>query len=304
MTELPDFALDIVQGFTIPGRHARARVVRLGPVLNEILAAHGYPPVIEKLLAEALVLTVLLGSTLKDEEGQLTIQAQTESGIVDLLVCDWRECELRGYVKFDGDRLAEVGPDPTLFALFGKGYLAVTFDLKTSGQRYQGIVPLEGASLSDAAATYFEQSEQLPSFFRVAVSHDDTLGCVAGGLMIQHLPDGEEGRERLHSRLDHPEWEHVLALASTIKPEELTDPALEPDTIAWRLFNDEDEVRVQESRAIRKGCRCDPDYLASVLARFPEEERAEMADEQGKIVIDCAFCARDFALDVAQFTDS
>src|SRR3546814_2537735 len=90
------------------------------PVLNSIVAAHSYPPVAEKLLAEALVLTVLLGSTLKDPESQLTLQAQTGGGPVELLVCDYRRGELRGYLRFDAERLAAAGSDPTLFALFGR----------------------------------------------------------------------------------------------------------------------------------------------------------------------------------------
>ena len=135
--------------FTIAERHVRGRLVRLGPTLQTIIGAHNYPPVAEKLLAEALVLTVLLGSTLKDENGQLTLQAQTGGGPVELLVCDYRGGELRGYLKFDAERLAEVGADPTLFALFGEGFLAITFDQATTGERYQGIVPLEEIASHD-----------------------------------------------------------------------------------------------------------------------------------------------------------
>ena len=104
---LPKPDLDIALGFTIPERHARGRMVRLGPVLDRILTAHDYPPPIEALLADALTLTALIGSTLKDAGGQLTLQAQTEAGIVSLLVCDYRGGELRGYVQFDAERLAE-----------------------------------------------------------------------------------------------------------------------------------------------------------------------------------------------------
>ena len=129
--------------------------VRLGPVLDAILAAHDYPPPITHLLAEALVLTALIGSLLKDDEGQLTMQAQTEGGVVDLLVCDYRGGELRGYVRHDAERLAMLGANPSLFALFGRGYLAITFDLATTGQRYQGIVPLEGDSLAEACESLF-----------------------------------------------------------------------------------------------------------------------------------------------------
>ena len=264
-------------------------------MLDVILANHGYPPVIEQLLAEALVLTALLGSLLKDPAGQLTIQAQTENGIVDLLVCDYKGGELRGYVRHNGERLAEAGPHPTLFSLFGKGYLAITFDQPATDERYQGIVPLEGESLAEAAQSYFSQSEQIPSIVRLAVGKDDQ-GWVAGGLMFQHLPDGEEGRDRLHTRLDHPEWPHVATMVGSVKAEELTDRTLPLDDLIWRLLHEEEEVRTLEPVRLSKGCRCSPDYIASVIARFPPEERAEMIGDDGMIRVDCAFCATSFPI--------
>ena len=99
--------IDRALGFTIPARHARGRVVRLGPALDAILSAHAYPPAIEALLAEALTLCALMGSTLKDEAGQLTMQTRSDAGVVQLLVCDYRGGELRGYIQYDADRLAE-----------------------------------------------------------------------------------------------------------------------------------------------------------------------------------------------------
>ncbi len=286
---------DQVLTFTIPERNARGRVVRLGPVLETILSAHDYPPAIKHLLAEALVLTALLGSLLKDGDGQLTMQAQTESGIVDLLVCDYRAGEVRGYVRHDAERLAMLGTNPSLHALFGQGYLAITFDLATTGQRYQGIVPLEGDSLAQAVESYFAQSEQVPTLARVAI-RSDGRGCVGGGLLVQHLAEGEEGRERLHVRLDHPEWEHVAALAGSIRHEELVDPDLSLEMLAWRLFHEEPEVRVQAGPPLSRGCRCSISHFADVIARFPAEERADMRNDAGVIVVDCAFCSRLFEI--------
>ncbi|USI74588.1 Hsp33 family molecular chaperone HslO [Sphingomonas morindae] len=294
MTEPATLALDSVLGFTLPGRHARGRLARLGPALDQILAAHAYPPVLARLLAEALVLGALLGSLLKDEKGQLTLQAQTEGGAVDLLVVDYRGGEMRGYLRHDPERLAEMPADPSLFALFGKGYLAITFDQAATGERYQGIVPLEGGSLAAAAEHYFAQSEQIPSLVRVAVKQEADGRTRAGGLLIQHLPEGEEGRERLHTRLDHPEWQHVEALAQTISPAELTDPRLALDDLVWRLFHEEDEVRTLADMPLSRGCRCSPEHVRGVLARFPAEERAAMAEPDGTIRVDCEFCARSF----------
>lgn len=293
--------LDQALGFTIPARHARGRIVRLGPVLDDVLSAHAYPPPIERLLASALVLAALLGTTLKDAGGQLTLQAQTENGVVSLLVADYKNGDLRGYAKFDPDRLAELGPDPTLFGLFGKGYLAVTFDQAMTGERYQGIVPLDGESLDKAAEHYFFQSEQIPSLIQIATRHEPGQGCFAAGMMLQHLPEGEVGRERLHVRHDHPEWEHVQALAATLKDEELTDDALPLTDIVWRLFHEEEEIRVTDPVTLAKGCRCDLAHIRDVIGRFPAADRADMADEQGIIGVDCAFCSRIFPIALDSF---
>lgn len=291
--------LDRALGFAILSRSARGRIVRLGPALESVLAAHAYPPAIELLLAEALTVAALLGSTLKNVDGQLTMQAQTDGGIVRLLVCDYRGGAVRGYVDYDAERLAAAPEAPSLFALFGAGYLAITFDLAETHERYQGIVPLDGDTLAQAAQSYFVQSEQIPSLVRIGVRK--TAGrIVAGGLFLQHLPEGEEGRERLHTRLDHPEWEHVAILGATIGTDELADPALPLETLVWRLFNEEAEVRVLASTPVARGCRCTPEHIAGVLANFPVEEQREMADEHGLIHVDCAFCATSFPFPIAE----
>lgn len=291
----PEITADQVLGFTIPSRHARGRVVRLEGALDTILSAHAYPPPIAHLLAEALALTALAGSLLKDDGSQATMQAQTENGPIKLLVCDFRGDELRGYVDFDAEKIAELGGSPSLEALFGKGYLALTFDLANAKGRYQGIVPLEGYSLAQAVEGYFTQSEQVPTLIRVGIeTHADQ--CRAAAMLVQHLPEGEEGRERLHTRFDHPEWEHVAALAGTLRSDELLDPALTLDAIVWRLFHEEDEVRVFAGPPITRGCRCSTAHYEQVIAQFSEEDRADMRNEAGEIVIDCAFCSETFVL--------
>ncbi|HEX2764364.1 MAG TPA: Hsp33 family molecular chaperone HslO [Allosphingosinicella sp.] len=291
--------LDEALSFTIPARNARGRIVRLGPLLDDILSAHDYPAPIARILSQALVLAALLGSLLKEDEGQLTIQAQTERGVVHLLVVDYRAGELRGYVRFDRERLVGLPSHRDLQALFGKGYLAITFDHPLAEERYQGIVPLEGSSLGEAAENYFSQSEQLPSLVRLGVN--DT-GHVAGGILVQHLPEGEEGRDRLHTRLDDPEWEHVRILTETVKAHELTDPALPLGDALWRLFHEE-ETRVLQTVPLRKGCRCNFDHIRGVIARFAPAERAEMVDEDGFISVDCEFCSRHFPISLSDLPD-
>ena len=294
---------DAALGVAIPSRNARGRIARVGPVLDSILASHNYPPAIEKLLAEALTLTALLGSLLKEPQGQLTLQAQTEGGAVDLLVCDYLGGELRGYVRHDPERLESLSGEasqPSLRELFGNGYLAITFDQPVSDERYQGIVPLEGRNLGDAAQSYFSQSEQIPSLVRLAAEKRGEH-WFAGGLLLQHLPEGEEGRERLHTRLDHPDWPHVAILGGSVKAEELTDPELPLDDLIWRLFHEEDEVRTLAAIRLSRGCRCDPDYVRSVIARFPAEEREAMVGDDGVIRVDCAFCSSSFAIEPGEF---
>ncbi len=293
----PSTGFDRVMHFTLPDRNARGRAVRLGPVLDTILSAHAYPAPIRHLMAEALAITALLGSLLKDQEGQLTLQAQTQDGVIDLLVCDYRNGELRGYVRHDRARLDELGPTPSLFSLFGEGYLAITFDLAATGQRYQGVVPLEGSSLAEACESYFLQSEQVPTLIRIGVQNTPS-GCVVGGLLLQHLPEGEEGRERLHVQLDHPEWEHVVALGGSLKVDELVDPDLDLESMVWRLFHEEREIRVESGLPLTRGCRCTIEHYRDVLSRFGKPERDEMKDENGLIMVDCAFCSRAFAIDL------
>lgn len=291
---------DTVLSFTLPQRNARGRVVRLDSVMAEILSAHEYPPAITLLLGEALVVGALIGSLLKSVGGQMTMQAQTQEGVVKLLVCDYREGAIRGYVDFDADRLAQLGANPSLQALFGNGYLAMTFDRDATEReggkgRYQGIVPLEGKSIAAACQSYFVQSEQVPTLIRVAVAADGD-NCRAGGILVQHLADGEEGRERLHVRLDHPEWEHIAVMAGSTRHDELLDVDLSLEAIVWRLFHEEPELRVQPGISLSRGCRCSADHYEDVIRRFPPDEREDMRGDDGIIKVDCAFCSKTFNL--------
>lgn len=286
---------DQLLSFTIPDRDCRGRVVRLGPVLTDILSAHDYPTALTHCLAEALVLTSLIGGLLNGDGDQLTLQAQSKGGLANLLVCDFRDGELRGYIEHDAAQDFQGGASASLATLFGQGHLAITFDIASTGKRYQGIVPLEGESLSAAVESYFAQSEQVPTRIRTAISV--APGEVsAAGLLVQHLPEGEDGRERIHARLDHPEWEHVSIMADSLRHEELADGDLSLEDLIWRLYHEEREVRVTQGATIGKGCRCTVAHFEDVLARFPKEERRDMANDAGIILVDCAFCSKEFAI--------
>lgn len=157
------------------------------------------------------------------------------------------------------------------------------------------------ARIGEAAQSYFTQSEQIPSLVRLAARKSGEH-WFAGGLLLQHLPEGEEGRDRLHTRLDHPDWPHVAILGGSVKAEELTDPDLLLDDLIWRLFHDEEEVRTLPGMALSRGCRCDPGYVRSVIARFPADEREAMVGDDGMIRVDCAFCSSSFAIEPQELT--
>lgn len=243
---------DRTLGFMVPARNARGMLVRVDATLNAILAAHPYPEPLIKLLAEALTLTALVGATMRQDDGQVTVQASAKGGVVDLLACDWRAGELRGYLKFDDQAVVSEGM--SLPELFGKGYLAVTVDQVSSEERWQGIVPLEGHGLAAALEGWFGQSEQLPTLMRIGVAGSAATGWLAGGLIVQHLARAEIGGERLDSGEQHPDWEHVAALAATTTVEELTDADLSAEGLLWRLFHEE-QVRVVPGPKPVKGCR-------------------------------------------------
>ena len=252
---------DVALGVTIPSRHARGRLARLGPVLDAILANHGYPPLIEKLLAEALALTALLGSLLKepagaaDHPGADRGRHRRPAGVRLSRRRAARLCPPRPRAAGRG-----VGRNPALLAV-RRGLSGDHLRPAADERALPGDRPAGGRGLAEAAQSYFAQSEQIPSIVRLAAEKRDGR-WFAGGLLFQHLPEGEEGRDRLHTRLDHPEWPHVAVLAGSVRPEELTDPELPLDDFVWRLFHEEDEVRTLAAIALRKGCRCDPDYVA------------------------------------------
>lgn len=299
LIEPGETGFDRVLSFSVSDRDVRGRIVRLGPVLDQVLSAHDYPQPIRHVLAEALVLTTLMGSLLKDEDSQLTLQIQAEGGVVDLLVCDFRNGDVRGYLRHDPERMTDQGSNAGIAATFGTGYLAITFDLATTGERYQGIVPLEGETLSGACESYFERSEQIPTLIRLAIRTEGEH-CIAAGLLVQHFPDGEEGRERLHVKAENaiaPDWEHVVTMVGSVRHAELVDPELSMESLIWRLLHEEREIRVEATHAIRRGCRCTSERYQSVLAQFPESERADMRDPDGRIPVECEFCSRTFRIE-------
>jgi molecular chaperone Hsp33 len=296
---------DAVLPFEVAALDVRGRLTRMGPALDEILTKHDYPAPVGKLLGEAIVLTTLLGSTLKFD-GRFILQTQSD-GPVSLIVVDFRAPgSLRAYARFDAARLA---PGQDSAALLGRGHLAMTIDQGPDMSRYQGLVALEGGNLEDAAHEYFQRSEQIPTRVRLAVGEEFRGGgdgprhrWRGGGMLIQFLPKAPERARQgdLHPG-DAPEgvaphvvpeddaWTESRSLFGTIEDIELIDPDLSGERLLFRLFH-ERGVRVFPTQAIGAQCSCSRDAVAGMLASFTPQDRADMV-ENGKVVVTCEFCS-------------
>ncbi|POO57099.1 Hsp33 family molecular chaperone [Agrobacterium rosae] len=314
-----DFAGDDkVIPFQVEGLDVRGRAVQVGPLLNSILERHEYPPVVARLLAEAVVLTALIGTSLKFS-GKLTVQTKSD-GPVDLLVADFTAPEnMRAYARFDEERLAEatVAGNTSPEQLLGAGILAFTIDQGVGMQPYQGIVPLDGSTLEDIAGVYFRQSEQLPTRVRLGVAElfdrdeegKPRHGWRAGGLIAQFLPQAPERlRQRdLHggdgdeSGVDVAEddaWNEAVALIDTVDTDELTDPQVPAEKLLYRLFH-EQGVRVYEPQLILDRCNCSRDKIKGVLSGFSADEIRD-SQEDGVISVTCEFCSTTYHYQVEE----
>lgn len=312
---------DLILPFSVEALHVRGRVAQLGPALDTILGRHEYPPAVSRVLGEAVMLTVLLATALK-LEGRFVLQMQSD-GPVSLVVADFTAPnELRGYARYDADAVARVaanGAVPPLPDLVGKGHLALTIDPGPTMRRYQGVVPLDGASLEEVAHAYFTQSEQIPTCIRLAVAetmvrrpdgsqHQSWRG---GAISVQFLPespdrlarrdlapgDAPEGTVSFEVQEDDA-WVEARARTETAEDHELIDPAIDPARLLLRLFHQRD-VRVYDAIAIVEKCRCSRDRVETMLSQFGEDDRRSMV-EDGKVVVTCEFCNTRYTLDPAE----
>jgi molecular chaperone Hsp33 len=292
MSQHPD---DLVAPFQIEGEPVRGRLVRLGPAVDEILAAHAYPEPIANLLGEACALAALVGSNLKFE-GRLIVQAQG-SGPVRYVVADYDTTgALRGYCRFDADEVAKATEGfarPGARSLLGEGVFIMTVDQGPDMDRYQGVTPIEGETLALCAEQYFAQSEQTPTRVRLAVGRADTGQgdrWRAGGALIQYIAeDDARGSTR-------EAWVRTQALFETIGEDELIDPMLSAERLLFRLFH-EDGVRVFEPKPLQAFCRCSRERIESVLRSFDMAEREDMVEPDGLIHVTCEYCSRVYAVE-------
>ncbi|MHB8284731.1 MAG: Hsp33 family molecular chaperone [Caulobacteraceae bacterium] len=285
---------DLVAAFQIEDQPARGRIVRLGPVVDDILRRHDYPEAVANLLGETCALAALVGASLKFE-GRLIVQAQGD-GPVAYVVADYDTSGgLRGYCKFDAERVAEVSTGfarPGASTLLGGGLFIMTVDPINAKDRYQGVVAIEGETLALCAEQYFAQSEQVPTRVRLVVAelhNAEGKSFRAGGMMIQNIAE-DEARGSTEDG-----WNRAQALFETLGEDELVDPLIAPETLLFRLFH-EDGVRMFTPKVLRAYCRCSEDRVLGMLQAFPAADLTDMIEPDGQIHVTCEYCSRNYVI--------
>ncbi|RDL49012.1 33 kDa chaperonin [Ensifer sp. M14] len=314
-----DFAGDDhVVPFQVEGLDVRGRAVQLGPMLDAILERHNYPLPVARLVAETVVLTVLLGTSLKFD-GKLIVQTKSD-GPVDLVVADFATPDkVRAYARFNEEALAEALKDGRTQSheLLGKGVLAFTIDQGAHTQRYQGIVALDGATLEEIAGVYFRQSEQIPTKVRLGVAElldRDENGKPrhrwrAGGMVAQFLPNapermrqpdlsGGDGDDNEDLFDEDDLWAEAKVMVETIDADELTDPMVGTERLLYRLFH-ERGVRVYQPQAVYDRCSCSREKIRSVLTGLHADD-IESTIEDGLIKVTCEFCSTTYRFEASE----
>jgi molecular chaperone Hsp33 len=305
---------DLVLPFEVKPLGIRGRVVRLGPVIDDILSRHEYPETVSGLLAQAVALAALLGSTLKFE-GKFILQTKTD-GPVSMLVADFLSPNgVRGVARYNKVAVGDAGRLASETELMGEGYLAMTVDQGSEMERYQGIVPLGAGTLADAAHTYFAQSEQIPTRLHLFAGPVLTRGekqtrWRAGAILIQHLPreggispvafssgDAPEGHD--DAVVENDDWVKARLLLDTVESHELLDPTLSSEDLLYRLYH-EDGVTVYPALQLQRHCTCSRETVTEMIKGFSNEDRADMVEDDAIKVV-CEFCSTPYVFKPSEF---
>jgi molecular chaperone Hsp33 len=291
-----------VMAFRTEASRTQGRLVRLGGAVDDILRRHDYPDAVSEVLGEALALTAMLGSVLRPN-GKLILQTKSDGPLGLIAVNFFSPGRMRALATFNSGRLAELSSGGRVHQgrLLGSGHLALTIDPGGEEVRTQGIVALANQSLTQAAHAYFHQSEQIPTFIRLAVARHSAPGSGkgwhwrAGGLLLQQLPSdvreaakGEDIGEGLLGE-EQEDWQRARLLASTVEDHELTDPTLAPERLLYRLFHEEG-VRAFTPLPIEAHCGCSRERVNALLRGFGTDELSDMREPDGGVTVTCEYC--------------
>ncbi len=261
----------------------RGEMVTVSESLQEILANHSYPLPVKTILAELLVATSLLTATLKFD-GDITVQLQGDGPMNLAVINGNNRQQLRGVARIQG----EIPENADMKTLIGNGYLVITIT-PDEGERYQGVVGLEGDTLAACLEDYFMRSEQLPTRLFIRTGEADGKPA-AGGMLLQVLPAQETQMN---------DFEHLATLTETIKADELfTLPA---NDVLWRLYHEE-EVTLYEPQNVEFKCTCSRERCAAALKTLPDEELDSILAEDGEIDMNCDYCGSHYVFDAMDIT--
>lgn len=289
MKDTPAPGTDSVRRFIFENQPVRGHWVRLDAAWRELRAHQDYPPEVRDLLGEAVGAAVLLAATLKFE-GTLTLQLQG-NGAVRLLVAQCtNDFRLRAVARFDAERVRVLAAGKLDFrALVGdEGRLTVTIEATERDSRYQGVVPLTGATLAESLEAYFAGSEQLPTRVRL-IANDAS----AAGLLVQKVP-GAGGHDPSDDESVASAWRAAQAGIEALDPSRLFMLSVEP--LLESAFRGRD-LRLFQGSAVRFECRCSPERVSGVLRSLGETEVRDILREQGGVAVTCEFCQRPYRFD-------
>ncbi|GAK82854.1 33 kDa chaperonin [Vibrio ponticus] len=262
----------------------RGELVQLDEAYQRIIASKEYPVALQKLLGELLVSTTLLTATLKFE-GSITIQLQGDGPVSLAVINGDHDQKIRGVARWEGD----IAEDATLHEMMGKGYLVITIEPK-KGERYQGVVGLEGENLTQVIENYFANSEQLKT--RLWIRTGEFQGKAhAAGMLIQVMPDGTGTPD---------DFEHLEQLTNTVKNEELF--GLSAEELLYRLYN-QDKVRLFEPQPVEFHCGCSRERSGAAIITVDRAEINDILAESGTVSLHCDYCGTTYSFDEAEVTE-
>ncbi|WP_318445569.1 Hsp33 family molecular chaperone HslO [Photobacterium leiognathi] len=269
---------DYLNRYLFDGVSVRGELVQLGDTYQQIISSTEYPAPVKNLLGELLVATSLLTATLKFE-GSITVQVQGDGPVSLAVINGDQNQNLRGVARWEGD----VKEGSSIHDLMGKGYMVITI-IPTQGERYQGVVGLEGDTLAECLEAYFKNSEQLRT--RIWLRTGEFEGQQkAAGMLLQVMPDGQ-GSES--------DFEHLETITDTVKNEELF--GLEAQDLLYRLYHQE-EVKVFEPQEVNFECGCSRERSGSAVISLHPDEIEKILAEEGKVSLHCDYCGTDYDFD-------
>jgi molecular chaperone Hsp33 len=271
-------ANNVLNRYLFEDLSVRGELVQLDDTYQHIISSKDYPLPVQNLLGELLVATTLLTATLKFE-GSITLQLQGDGPVSLAVINGDHDQKVRGVARWEGD----IADDATLHDLIGKGHLVMTIT-PNQGERYQGIVGLEGDNLAEVLENYFIRSEQLKTrlWFRLG-EHEGKQH--AAGMLLQVVPDGTGSPE---------DFEHLEQLTATIKDEELF--GLEANELLYRLYNQE-KVQLFAPQPVEFHCGCSRERSAGAILNVEKDEIYDILAEKGTVSLHCDYCGTNYSFD-------